>query len=342
MRPYVILFNKDENVQGGDALDAIAARDSGEAGEAVRIALGGLGPVEMVETVDGDPVSLSQRLADLDPRAVFNLAEGARGVAHLEACVAALLELMGMSFTGSTVQTLALCLDKPKTKALLLGNGLPVPRGVVLRDAETGSLAGVQYPAIVKPACMDASHGIEPGNVVANERAARDKAAELLAKFPPAVIVEQFIDGRELNVTIIDTGTGPEVFPLAEVDWNLPPGTPRVCGYEAKWVEGTGAFVDTPIICPAKVSPPLERRVREIALAAYEAVSARDYARVDMRIDAAENAYILEVNPNPCIAPNAGVAYSADRAGWSYDELVCRIVANAEARGPLAPLARSR
>jgi len=340
LKPYVVLFNQDENVRGGEARDAIAARDSAEASGAVRRALEPLGEVALVETKDGDPVELALRLRELAPRVVFNLAEAARGVPELEACVAGVLDLLGVPYTGNTVQTLALCLDKPKTKALLHGLGLPVPRGVVLRDAAEGSLEGVTFPAIVKPACMDASHGIEPSNVVPDERSAREKARALLARFPGGAIVERFVDGRELNVTVVDVGSGPEVMPLAEVDWQLPPGVPRVCGFEAKWVEGTQAFGGTPIVCPAKLSKALERRVHEIALAAWDAVSGRDYVRVDVRVDADEQPFILEVNPNPCIAPVAGVARSVGVAGWSYDDFIRRIVANAEARGPLAPLAR--
>ncbi len=342
MKPYVVLYNDDQNVQGGDTNDAIAAQDVVESGEAVRAALLPLGPVEMVGTLDGDPVSLSRRLAEIDPEVVFNLAEAARGVAELEACVAGVLELLGIAYTGNTLQALALCLDKPKTKALLRGSGIPVPGGVVLRDAERDSLEGLEFPAIVKPACMDASHGIEPDNVVFDERSARVKAKELLTRFPPAVIVERFIDGREISVSIAELGSGPEVLPLVEIEWQLPAGVPRVRGFEAKWLEGTEAFLQTPVTCPAKVSHELDRRIRQVALAAFEAVSCRDYARVDIRVDVDDSPVVLEVNPNPCVAPSASLARSARAAGWSYDDLIRRFVANAAARGPLAPLVRSR
>jgi D-alanine-D-alanine ligase len=344
LRPYVILFNNDENVVGGDAQDVIASQGNLDALEPLKAAIAKLGPVELVETKDGDPEVLARTLKALDPRVVFNLAEAARGVPELEACVAGVLELLGIPYTGNVPQTLALCLDKPKTKALLHGLGIPVPHGVVLRDAARDSLAGVEYPVIVKPACMDASHGIEPSNVVSTEKAARAKAAELLAKFPGAVIVERFVDGREINVSVVqlDRNASPVVLPLAEIDWKLPPGVPKVCGYEAKWVEGTVNFAKTPIICPAEVSPELDRRIAEVSLAAFAAVSGRDYVRVDIRVDQDERPFILEVNPNPCISPIAGVARSAGVAGWSYDDFIRRLVSNAEERGPLAPLARRR
>ena len=341
MRPYVILFNNDANIRGGEAIDAIASLGNLDAIEPIEAVLSKLGPVERVDVDGGDPETLALALKKAAPRVVVNLAEAARGVAELEACIAGVLELLGLPYTGSTPQTLALCLDKPKTKALLRGAGLPVPSGVVLRDAARDSLGGVEYPAIVKPACSDASHGIEPSNVVSNERAARAKAAELLGRFPPAVVVERFIDGREINVTVVDLepGSGPMVLPFAEVDWRVEPGVPRVCGYEAKWVEGTQSFVKTPIICPPTLSPDLERRISEVSIAAFEATGCRDYARIDLRIDADDRPVILEVNPNPCLTPIAGVARSAGVAGWSYDALIERIVRSAEARGSVAPIA---
>jgi D-alanine-D-alanine ligase len=212
-----------------------------------------------------------------------------------------------------------------------------------MRDPGRDPLLGVHYPAIVKPACMDASHGIEPSNVVDDEPAARAKAAYLLERFPPAVLVEQFLDGREINVSVVqlDPTTPPTVLPLAEVDWQLPPGVPRVCGYAAKWVEGTEFFLKTPIVCPAVVSEDLGRRISEVALAAFEAVSGRDYLRVDIRIDHAGQPYVLEVNPNPCIAPISGLVRSAEAAGWSYPELIQTFVRVAENRGPLAPFAKT-
>jgi D-alanine-D-alanine ligase len=339
MRPYVVLYNDDANVRGGDHNDAVAASDSAFVATAVADAIRTFGRVEIVTVGDGDPEHLAHALKALDPRLVFNVAEAARGIPDLEACIAALLELLGVPFTGCPPQTLGLCLDKPKAKALLHGSGIAVPRGIVLRDALCDPLDGVAYPAIVKPAAMDASHGIEPGNVVANEAAARAKAAELIARFPPAAIVERFIDGREFNVGMVELtpGARPTIMPLAEIDWQTPPDMPRVLGFAAKWDEKSDAYLRTPVTCPAVVSPRLARRIDEICQAAFVAVGACDYARVDLRVDADEQPYVIEVNPNPCISPTAGLALSAKIAGLDYDALIRRIVENAESRGSRAP-----
>lgn len=333
-RPYVILCNLDDNIVGGDADDALAAQDAVGTAEAVRSALASLGPVELVETRDADPEQLSRALKRLQPRAVFNLVEGARGVAELEACVAGLLELLDIPYTGNTPQTLSLCLDKSKTKALLRGNGLPVPDGVVLRDAWRDSMDGLAYPVIVKPAALDASHGISADSVQGDEQGARAKAAQLIARFPPAAVVERFIDGREINVSVaqFEAGGTPTVLPLSEVDWHLAPG-PHIWTFDAKWIEEAPSFRNTSVICPAAVSTALDGRIREICVAAFEAVSGRDYMRLDLRVDAEERVYILELNPNPSLSREAGFAHAAEIAGWSYDRLMARLIGNAEARG---------
>src|SRR5690348_15641070 len=121
MRPYAVLYNDDDNVVGGDERDRDAVVDVLETVEAVSAALAKSGPVEVVKTGRGDPEELARELKRIAPRSVFNLAEAARGVASLEACVAGVLELLGLPYTGNTPQTLALCLDKPKTKLLLAG-----------------------------------------------------------------------------------------------------------------------------------------------------------------------------------------------------------------------------
>jgi len=338
VRPYVVLYNGDDNIRGGSALDALAVRDVQEAARAVAASLRRLGEVAVVESGDGDPERLARQLRAQDPCLVFNLADAVGGVAEREAHIPALLELLGLPYTGNTSQTLALCLDKPKTKALLRRAGLPTPSGAVLRDPWRDSLTGPTYPVIVKPTAADASHGIEPTNVVEDERAARSKAAEIIARFPPAALVETFIDGREFNVAVVqlEPSGRPELLPLAEIDWRLPEGVPRVCGFTAKWVASSESAKQTPIVCPAAVSATLERRIRDLCVAAFDAVSGRDYLRIDLRVDENEDPSILEINPNPCLSPDAGLARSARVAGWSYDELIERIARQAEARGSVA------
>jgi D-alanine-D-alanine ligase len=340
MRPFVVLYNDDDNVSGGSEEDRVAVVDVRDTVDAVAAALRELGPVEVMRTGRGDPEEIAHALKRFDPRCVFNLAEAARGVAGLEACVAGLLDLLGLPYTGSGPQTLSLCLDKPKTKLLLRGAGIRVPPGVVIHDADRDSFTGLEYPLIVKPACMDASHGIDDASVVHDEAAARAKAAEVIRRFPPAALVERFIDGEDALVAIIQQGAAarPTVLPLGMIDFRMPPGVPRVSTFASKWAFGTDEFDRTPGVYPAPFAPEVAQRIRAVAAAAFEATSCRDYARVDVRVDWKGRPFVLEVNPNPSLSQGVGVARAAGLAGLAYAQLVQRFAKNAEERGAQSAL----
>lgn len=344
MRPYVILYNDDENVEGGDSRDALAVVDVRDTIDPVRAALEELGPVEVVRTGRGDPEEIAREIKRIAPRCVFNLAEAVRGVAALESSVAGLLELLGVPYTGNTAQTLALCLDKPRTKLLLAGAGIPVPHGVVLRDAQRDPMPGLAYPAIVKPACMDASHGIDETSVVADETAARAKAAQVIARFPPAALVERYIDGDDALVGMIQESPGapPTVLPLGKIGFQLPEGAPRISSFASKWEVESDVFRRTPGDYPGDFAPECADRIRRVAAAAFEATGCRDYARADVRVGFDGAVHVLEVNPNPCLIPELALARAAGLAGWPYAALVHLFIRNAEERGPLSSLPAGR
>ena len=124
------------------------------------------------------------------------------------------------------------------------------------------------------------------------------------------------------------------MLPASEIEYQLPAGLPRLVTYEAKWVPDSVYYGGTPAVCPAvNVSEGLAARMRGLALGAWRAVGCRDYARVDMRLDAGGEPRILEVNPNPDISPDAGLARAAGKGGLAYDELIAGIARSAAARG---------
>jgi D-alanine-D-alanine ligase len=340
LKPFVVLYDDDDNVAGGAARDALAATDVREVAERVAFALAQVAPVETVRTGRGDPAEIAVELHRIGPRCVFNLAEAARGVAALEACVAGLLDLMGLPYTGNPPQTLSLCLDKPRTKLVLAGAGIPVPRGVVVRDAARDALDGLRYPVIVKPAAMDASHGIDETSVVADERAARERASACLRSFPPAALVEEYVDGDDALVAILQesASAAPTVLPLGRIDFRLLAGAPRISSFASKWETDSAAYAETPAVYPADFPPQLAERIRRVAADAFAATGCRDYARVDVRVGRDGEVVVLEVNPNPSLSPDVGIARAAGLAGWSYDDLVRRLARNAEERGPLSAL----
>lgn len=247
---------------------------------------------------------------------VFNLCEGIDGIAASEPPVIAVLELLGIPFTGSGSWTASLCLRKPVLNGLLAGAGLPLPRWGVVRRG--GPLPTVGFPAICKPAAEDASIGIEQRSVVRSLRALAERVDAMHERWPE-VLVQRYIAGREVNVGIL----GDTVLPIAEIDFaGMPKGLWRIVSYRSKWETGSEEDLGAAPSCPADLDEKLAAEIRTIALAAWRATGGEGYGRVDMRIDRAGRPWILEVNANPDIAPDAGLARMAGVAGMDYASLI--------------------
>ncbi|MFA4943582.1 MAG: hypothetical protein WC789_02645 [Lentisphaeria bacterium] len=188
---------------------------------------------------------------------------------------------------------------------------------------------------ILKPAATDASEGIDEDGVLDSADSARLEAVlrRLHAQFRQPVLVEPFIDGRELNVAAFEQAGELRVLPLAEIEFaEFAPGKPRIVGYRAKWDEGSFECRNTRRVIPAPLPEAAAARLRALVRAAWRACGLRDYARVDFRLDAAGEPFILEVNPNPDIAPDAGFAAALAAGGVPFREFVEMMVANARGR----------
>ena len=261
--------------------------------------------------------------------AVFNLMEAPPGRPAALLDAAAALELMGVPFTGSAPGALWLTTDKLATRAVLAAEGLPVAPGGRLDVDDPALLERIPGPWILKPACEDASLGLEGDPVCATRAAALARARELAARFPgQAVLAETFLTGRELNVSLLAGDGGAEALPIAEIVYeDFPEGMSRVLGYDAKWHEDSYAYVHTVRRFPENPADgELLDRVRVLALAAWRVFGLHGYARVDLRLDAWGEPRILEVNANPCLAADAGFMAAAAKAGLAAREVVRRIL----------------
>ena len=249
---------------------------------------------------------------------VINLCEGYLNQSRFEPSIAAVYEMLDLPFTGNDSLALAICQDKFKTKAILRALGLPTPHGQLVSSPE--EKINLPFPLIVKPACEDASVGINLNSVVDNEEALRLRIEEIVKKYQQPALVEEFIDGREFNVALLGIeGQGVQALPVSEIDFSsLPENIPRICCYEAKWFEDHELYQATPPVCPARINERLRRKLQSLAVAAFKAMGCRDYARVDLRLSSRGEAYILEVNPNPDISLNAGYARALRAASLPY------------------------
>jgi D-alanine-D-alanine ligase len=263
----------------------------------------------------------------------FNMCEGIDGIAHLESSVIAVLELIKIPFTGATSYTASICLRKHVVNGMLDRAGLPIPKFTAIRRGEP--LVSVGFPAIVKPAAEDASLGVEQRSVVRNMRQLKERVEAMLEVWDE-VLVQRYIDGREVNVGIL----GDTVLPIAEIDFGkMPAGRWRIVTYTSKWVTGSTDDVGGKPRCPARLPAKVAAQVRSVALRAWKLAGGCGYGRVDMRIDDQGRPWILEVNANPDIAPDAGLARMAGVAGIEYAALIRSIceLALARAREVAAP-----
>lgn len=294
-----------------------------EAVEAVQVALHDLGHAPVRVPVEPALDDWTGRLSEADADLVFNLYEGAAGASANEARVAAVVELLDRPMTGSPSDTLALARRKDRVNAILAAAGLPVPAWLPV-DAGP-MLAGWRwFPAIVKPVAEDASIGITQRSI-ANDAGQLDAAVAEALRHGPA-IVQEFLDGSELMVGIV----GRTVLPVAGIDFAaLPAGSWPLVTYAAKWAPGSAEDVGTAPVCPAPLDEPTRREAVRLAVSAWRLVDGRGYGRVDLRADRDGRLHVLEVNPNPDLAPSAGLARMAAAHGWGYVDLVGHIVREA-------------
>ncbi len=252
---------------------------------------------------------------------VVNLCEGINGHARYEDFVVGTLELTGVPFTGCRAWPVAVCHRKHVANTLLLHAGVPVPAFALA--AGNGIPADFPLPAIVKPAAEDASVGIDAGAVCTTRKALRKRVAQMTEQFEE-VLIQEYVPGREFNVGFV----GRQMLPLAEIRFDgMPAGQWPIVTYAAKWASGSPDDLGTVPVCPAEVPAELARRIADAARRAWELLcGAEGYGRVDLRVTEDGRPYVLEVNPCPDLSSNAGFARMGRAFGWSYDELVHRIL----------------
>ncbi len=298
------------------------------------LASAGHGAALLAVGSDVEPVVAGLREAA--PDLVFNLAESFGGKSALESNVAALLNLLGLRYTGSSPAGLLLAGDKSLTKKILRVHDIRSPQFATLYRGAVDLSSDLAFPVIVKPPQEDASIGITSSSVVGDLKELFGKIAELQHEFQGPVLVEEFVDGREFYVGVLGNVRA-EALPVIELDFSaMPAGRPRIASWEAKWgTDGAGAgeeFAGTRSIFPEGVEEDLVKRMQSVAVECFQALRLRDYARIDLRVTANGDVYVIEVNPNCYLERESEFARAAARSGLTYDALISRIVDLAAAR----------
>lgn len=283
---------------------------------------------------------IKARLESIRPDTVFNLVESLGGEDRLIHLFPGLLDVMGIPYTGSNTEAIFLTTHKVLAKDRMSVAGLPTPAWAGPCPHDMPSMrhsipepAFREKPWIVKSLRDHGSLGLDEGNIVSvkTEDQLNEILKEQAARLGGACFAEAFIHGREFNLSIIGALAGPEVLPPAEIIFdNLERGKPAIVGYRAKWDEASHEYKSTPRTFDFKEDDqPLINELKSLALRCWDLFGLKGYARVDFRVDESGRPWILEVNCNPCLNPDAGFAAAAVRSGLTYAGMIERIISEA-------------
>jgi D-alanine-D-alanine ligase len=276
--------------------------------------------------INDDISELMRKIEDQKPDIVFNLCETFAGKDSSEMHVTAILELLGVRFTGTGPAGMILRQDKALAKKLLRFYDVNCSSYAILDNKHLEFAGRMRFPLFVKPLHGDASLCVDDGSMVEDYSKLIARAALIQSQFNDAALVEEYIDGRELYVTVLGN-THPEALPIIEVDFSkLPPGHPRIYGHEAKFESDTVQYNDTHTVVGIDLSPEIRARVARAAKEAVHALQVSDYSRVDIRLPPEGTPYVVEVNANPYLESTSESALAAKAAGMDYNTLINRIL----------------
>ncbi|MDI6600971.1 MAG: ATP-grasp domain-containing protein [Thermoanaerobacteraceae bacterium] len=278
---------------------------------------------ECIDLIADD--NIITRLKEEKVDLVFNLCNGIRGDCKL-AQLPAMLEFAGIPYTGSQVIGHTLALNKRYACRVFKSMGIPTPDFIPVYSVDELEGREIRFPEIVKPSDEGSGRGIHQDSLVFDMAALKKKVGDELSTYNPPIMVTEFIDGREFTVGVLGNGNNIEVLPIMEIGFdNIPEGMARFYSFEVKAFYGD----KTTYRCPADIDKGLKERIEKIAIAAYRALSIRDYARVDMRVRDGVP-YVLEVNSLPGLWKDfSDLPKMADVSGLGYDGLIMRIVDSA-------------
>jgi D-alanine-D-alanine ligase len=275
---------------------------------------------------------------------IFNLCESLGGVDAHAIRVAALLELIGRPFTGTGSFGMTLAQDKALAKKIFSFHGIQYPRFSIMQAGQVDWSDELHFPLFVKPSNLDSSAGIDEHSLVHNVKELMQRISFIHTELNAPVLIEEFIDGREIFVGVLAHDTAYEALPIIEWDFSKLKGHPKFATEEAKWNAKSDAY-KAPELFPSDIPEPVYQRIQAAAVEACRALHILDYGRVDMRLrhkkkgkaqsDDDWEFYVIEVNPNPYLEQRSEVAMAARKRGLEFSELIERIVSSAIRRTPV-------
>lgn len=269
---------------------------------------------------------LRQKLQTFQPDVIFNLADQFRNNRALDQHIAAYLAMHALPFTGCGPTALALCKNKAVAKRLVASHGIRTARFVTIpRDQRRLEPPRLAFPLIVKPLREEASYGISGASFVRTPVQYHARVRYLQERTGDDILVEEYVDGRELYVSLIGR-RHPQVCPIRELVFgDLPPGAPRIATYQAKWDLAYRRRRGVASRFATDLAPAVVRRIAAASRTIHRALEIDGYARLDLRLTADSEITFIEANPNPMLSPDEDFAQSAMQTGLTYPQLIDRI-----------------
>ena len=322
-----VIFNQEDELAYGESQDLIALQGTIKTAASIHEALSRLNYNAILLPVKNDLEVLAKNLSQYSPRStfVFNVCDGFAGDNYSAAKIPQLLGDLGFKHTGASAQVIRRCTDKARTKRFLVNRGVPTPSYQVF-DRAKGSVS-VPFPSIVKPIHEDASIGIDEKSVVTSRSALLQRVDYVVSEYAQPALVEEYIDGREFSVSMWGNGKRQlEVMPITEHDFSaFDDPLKSFLTYESKWIEDSVPYNEFKVVCPADLTAQDEGNIKQTAVDAFRAMGLRDFGRVDIRYRET-TPFVIDVNEIPDLSPDAGFARAAETAGYSYDQMVDRIL----------------
>jgi D-alanine-D-alanine ligase len=286
-----------------------------------------------VEAIDVEYPALFSYFKKNSVDMVFNIAEGKHG-RFRESEVPAVLDYLNIPYTGSETFSLALALNKSLTKKILKAENIPTPNFQLFVRGDEELSVDLTFPLIVKPNCEGSAKGINKTNVVNNKEELFKKVRECIDIYRQEALVEEFIEGKELTVGILENGKT-RVLPILEIDFsNCKKSGEYFYSWKMKEFQGNSELGLVPEFhCPARLDKDVEEKVKDVALRTHRAVGCLDISRTDIRLDKSNIPYVLEINPLPGLDPKeSNFPIMAYAAGMAYDDLIEAILISASER----------
>jgi len=320
------LWGEEEVPESEKAAESGRKRKEKEDREEITDALTKLGHEPFYHILDGRPQSL-HGLAKCGVDLVFNLTESYAGDDTKEMNVAAYMDLIGLPYTGAGPHAHFLAQDKATAKKMFHFHGIRTPYFATAYRGNIDHAHDVKFPLIVKPQLEDGSIGIDAAAVVNGVKELMERVQYVQNEFDSPALIEEYIEGREIYAAILGSYERTEVLPLVELDLSqLPEGVPRIASRDVKFERDSEAYKLTKSRVVEDLDEPTTQKLSETAVAAYRAVKLRDYGRIDMRLTAEGEVYVIEANPNPWLSSKHEFAMAGRKSGRTYTELIKSII----------------